>query len=60
MFPNFGIGNGNEKQYCQVLGLGTGMKNSVPDPSLDRIDKRVLEKDAITVNSIIGVGDVSQ
>ena len=38
VFPNFGIGNGNQKQYCQVFGLGTGIKNSVPDPSWERND----------------------
>ena len=39
LFPNeipniflfkVGIGNGNEKQCSQILGLGMGMKNSVP------------------------------
>ena len=36
--PKFGIGNGTEKKYCQVLGLGTGIKNSVPHPSWERMD----------------------
>ena len=29
-FLKVGVGNGNEKQCSQMLGLGMGMKNSVP------------------------------
>ena len=30
LFPNFEIVNGNEKFKSQILGLGMGMKNSIP------------------------------
>ena len=36
--PKFGIGNENEKQCSQLLGLGMGLENSVPNPSWERID----------------------
>ena len=30
-FPHFGNGNGNEKLHSQLLGMGTGMRNRIPD-----------------------------
>ena len=51
MFPNDipnicfrKVGNGNEKQFSQTLGLGMEMKNWVLNPTLEKIEQRVLEK----------------
>ena len=40
----FVIGNGNEKVNFKLLGLEMGRKNSVSNPTWERIDKRVSGK----------------
>ena len=41
---SFGILNGNEKSNSQLLGLGMGMKNCVPNQTWEIIYKKVSGK----------------
>ena len=43
-FLTFGIGNRKDKSNSKILLLGMGIQNSVPNPTLERIYKRVSGK----------------